>query len=197
MEDNFLNNTLPNNYFIINKIEETGACCYKSILLQLKIFFPKLKSNLNSSIIQSKAYNWIINNQYTYIKEFDSTIQDLIFNIHDLTFKEYKDLYKNYSGKEYTNVENDRWGGIPEIIALSNIYKVNICVYIVQSYSLKKNKIINGTIINNKLNKNGRFKLLYCTSNNESNDEYNNTINLLWRKKNNIDHFDSLLKSTV
>lgn len=193
MEIKFLNDTLPNNYFIINKIEETGACCYKSILVQLKKNFPKLKSNLNSSIIQNKAYNWIINNQYTYINEFDLSIQDLIFNIHDLTFKEYKDLYKNYSGKEYKNIENDRWGGIPEIIALSNIYKVNICVYIVQSYNLKKNKIINGTIINNKLNKNGRFKLLYCTSKNG----YNNTINLLWRKKNNIEHFDSLLKSTV
>jgi len=193
MELDFLNNTLPNNYFIINKIEETGACCYKSILVQLKNIFPKLKSNLNSSIIQNKAYNWIINNQYTFVNEFDSTIQDLIFNIHDLTFDEYKNLYKNYSGKEYSNIENDRWGGIPEIIALSNIYKVNICVYIVQSYNLKKNKIINGTIINNKLNKNGRFKLLYCTSR----DEYNNTINLLWRKKNNIEHFDSLIKSTV
>lgn len=194
MELVFLNNTLPNNYFIINKIEETGACCYKSILVQIKTIFPKLNSNLNSSIIQNKAYKWIINNQYTYIDNFNSTIEDLIFNIHDLTFKEYRDLYKNYSGKEYINVENDRWGGIPEIIALSKIYKVNICVYIVQSYNLKKNKIINGTIINNKLNKNGRFKLLYCTSNN---DEYNNTINLLWRKKNNIEHFDSLLKSTV
>ena len=189
MEINFINTTLPNDYFTIKKTEETGACCYKSILIQIKKLFPNLNSNLNSSTIQSKSYNWIINNRYTFINEFDLSMEDLIFNVHDLTFEEYKNLYKKYSGKEYKNIGNDRWGGIPEIIALSEIYKVNINVYIVQSYNLKKNKLIKGTIINNKLNKNGRFKLLYSTSR----DKNNKNVNLLWRKINNIEHFDSLI----
>ena len=47
---------------------------------------------------------------------------------------------------------NINWGGSPELIALSNIYNVNINVYIAWSYSKRYNKVIKGItiIINDK-----------------------------------------------
>ena len=41
-------------------------------------------------------------------------------------------------------------GVVFKLIALSSIYKVNIHVYTGKSYDKRRNKIIKGTIINNK-----------------------------------------------
>tara|TARA_B100001094_G_C18180610_1_gene800697 strand:- start:2135 stop:2716 length:582 start_codon:yes stop_codon:yes gene_type:complete len=189
--ENFINNTLHNKYFEIINIKNDGSCCYKSILTCLKNINYNISSNLNSKVIQSKSLKWIINNKNKYLENFYSTVEDLVLDTHDvIDFEQYVDRYKVYSGKEYNNIENDRWGGLPEIIALSNIYKLNINVYCIQSFDKKKNKIIKGKITNNKLNKSSRFKLLYSTSRNE----YNKDINLLFTNINNIEHFDSLVK---
>lgn len=186
--ENFLDSTLDKNYFTINKCREDGSCCYNSFLTSLKISNPKIQKNLNSKVIQSKAVNWIINNKDTYLNSFYSTVEYLVLNTHNLdNFDQYIERYKSYSGKE--NLKEDSWGGLPEIIALSNIYKIDINVYGIQSFNIKKQKIIKGRITNNKPNKSTRYKLLYSSRN-----DYNTSIDILWTNKNNIEHFDSLIK---
>ena len=39
---------------------------------------------------------------------------------------------------------NNRWGGTPELIALSHIYNININIYTGNSYDKNRNKIIKG-----------------------------------------------------
>jgi len=188
LHQDFLNSTLDNNYFSINKCREDGSCCYNSFLISLKQINRKIPKNLNSKVIQSKAVKWIITNKDKYLNSFCSTVEFLVLNNHNLdNFEEYIERYKIYSGKD--NLKEDSWGGIPEIIALSNIYNVDINIYGIQSYDIKKKKIIKGRIINNKPNKSTRYKLLYSTRNN-----YDTSIDILWTNKNNIEHFDSLLK---
>jgi len=187
--EEFINNTYPNDIFDIIKCREDGSCCYNSFLISLKKTNPqKIKKNLNSKVIQSKAVKWIIENKDKKIDLFCLTMKEIVLNNHQIeNFDDYIERYKTYSGKD--NLDVDRWGGIPELIALSNIYNIDINVYGVQSYDKKKSKIIKGRITNNKLNKSTRFKLLYSTR-----QEYDYCINILWTSKNNIDHFDSLIK---
>ena len=186
--DDFINSTLDNNYFDIIKCREDGSCCYNSFLTSLKKNNPRIQKNLNSKVIQSKAVKWIIDNKDAHLNSFYSNVEQLVLNTHELEdFDEYIERYKTYSGKE--NLKEDRWGGIPELIALSNIYKIDVNIYGVQSFDKKRNKIIKGRIINNKLNKSTRFKLLYS-----SRQEYKTHIDILWTSKNDIEHFDSLVK---
>jgi len=186
--DDFINSTLDKDYFEINKCREDGSCCYNSFLISLKKQNPKVQKNLNSKVIQSKAVKWIIENKDLFLNSFYSTVEDLVINNHNLdNFDEYIERYKTYSGKEH--LKEDRWGGIPELIALSNIYNIDINIYSIQSFDKKRNKIIKGRIVNNKLNKTTRFKLLYS-----SRQEYKKHIDILWTSKNNIEHFDSLIK---
>lgn len=186
--DDFINSTLENNYFEINKCREDGSCCYNSFLISLKNSSSKIQKNLNSKVVQSKAVKWIIENRYLFLNCFYSTVEDLVLSNHNLdNFDEYIERYKMYSGSE--NLKEDSWGGIPELIALSNIYKIDVNVYSIQSFDKKRDKIIKGRIVNNKPNKTSRYKLLYS-----SRKEYKNHIDILWTSKNNIEHFDSLIK---
>ena len=174
----FINNTCPNDIFDIIPCREDGSCCYNSFLISIKkIKEKKIKKNLNSMVIQSKAVKWVIDNKEKYLKSFFSTMEEIVLDNHQIdNFEEYIERYKTYSGKD--NLDVDRWGGIPELIALSEIYNIDINVYGIQSYDKKKSKIIKGRITNNKLNKSTRYKLLYSTR-----QEYDYCINILWTSK--------------
>jgi hypothetical protein len=149
---------------------------------------------MNTKTIQAQSVNWIIKNKNLYLTEFGLTIEDFVLLTHNLSsFQEYIDNYKIYSGKNDSTLTNNRWGGTPELIALSHIYNININVYTGNSYDKNRNKIIKGTIIYNKPRKDFRFKLLLNTNHNSEND--NNAFNILYtRFKNNASHFDALLK---
>jgi len=192
--DEFINTTYQYDTFDIIDTNTNGTCCYDSILRLLKLN-KKVKPNMNTKTIQAQAVNWIIINKYFYLYEYDLTIEDFVLFTHNLSsFQEYIDTYKIYSGKTDYNITNNRWGGTPELIALSYIYNININVYTGNSYDKNRNKIIKGTIIYNKPRKDFRFKLLLNTNNN-SEDNNDNVFNILYtRYKNNSSHFDALLK---
>jgi len=184
----FINNTLPYNYFDIIKTNSNGTCCYDSLLKLLK-FYNQVKPNLNTKVLQAQAIKWVNINRNLYLPNFSLTLEDLVLYTHNFDdFDDYIDTYKIYSGKPTTNTP-DRWGGVPEIIAISNLYNINVNVYSGESYNKKLNKIIKGTIINNKPRKDFRFKLIMTTLREES----NNTINILWTKTNKFSHFDALI----
>jgi hypothetical protein len=192
--DEFINTTHQYDTFDIINTNTNGTCCYDSILKLLKIH-NKVKSNMNTKIIQAQAVNWIIKNKNLYLSEFDLTMEDFVLLTHNLyTFQEYIDAYKIYSGKNVYTITNNRWGGTPELIALSYIYNININIYTGNSYDKNRNKIIKGTIIYNKPRKDFRFKLLLNTNRTfQINDE--NSFNILYTHyKNNSSHFDALLK---
>ena len=192
--DEFINTTYQHDTFDIIDTNTNGTCCYDSILRLLKIH-KKVKPNMNTKIIQSQAVNWIIKNKNLYLTDFDLTMEDFVLLTHNLSsFQEYIDTYKIYSGKHDFSITNNRWGGTPELIALSHIYNININIYTGNSYDKNRNKIIKGTIVYNKPRKDFRFKLLLNTNNNFKNND-SNSFNILYtRYKNNLSHFDALLK---
>ena len=186
----FINSTLSRETFEIINTNINGTCCYDSILKLLKLD-NKVKKNMNTKIIQSKAVNWIIENKDLYLHNFNLSIENYVLYTHQLdTFEEYIENYKIYSGKITNKTNCDRWGGIPELIALSYIYEVNINIYTGKSYDKHKNKIIKGTILNGKPRKDFRYKLLLNTARNE----FDKTYNILYTQTGKNSHFDTLIK---
>ena len=202
--ENFINSTLNSTHFNIMPSNNNGSCCYDSILKLLKQH-KLIKSNMNTKILQAQAVNWIIKYKDYYLYDYDLTLEQLVLFTHNFnTFDEYVKNYKVYCADKNKINNNVNWGGSPELIALSNIYNVNINVYIAWSYSKKYNKVIKGTIISNKPRKDCRFKNLLSTNNSiitndSSNDSNNNkliNINVLYTKYiNNISHFDTLIEN--
>ena len=201
--ENFINSTLNSTHFKIMPSNNNGSCCYDSILKLLKQH-KLIKSNMNTKILQAQAVNWIIKYKDYYLYDYDLTVEQLVLYTHNFnTFDEYIKNYKIYCADKNKINNNVNWGGSPELIALSNIYNVNINVYIAWSYSKKYNKVIKGTIISNKPRKDCRFKNLLSTNNsiinNDSNNDSSNkliNINVLYTKyRNNISHFDTLIEN--
>jgi len=194
----FINTTLNNTYFKIISSNNNGSCCYDSILKLLKKH-KIVKPNINTKTLQAQAVNWVIKNKSFYLYEYDLTLEKLVLYTHHFdNFDEYIKNYKIYCADKNKINNNINWGGTPELIALSNIYNVNVNVYIAWSYSKKYNKIIKGTIISNKPRKDCRFKNLLSTKQSINNDNNNLiTINILYTKyKNNSSHFDILIENT-
>lgn len=150
----YLNNTIPYNNFIQysnNSNNDNNNCCFTSILHGLKNN-NLVSKYMNSFILKQKLCNWLIKNYEKYIPEVNDTIGNLIIETHDLFLNEYKEMYVNN-----INTKNfDCWGGIPEIIAASYLYNININIYTLCNFNNKLNKI---EIINKK--KLNRYKLQF------------------------------------
>lgn len=186
----FINSTLSRDSFQIINSNANGTCCYDSILRLLKLD-KKVKPNMNTKIIQAKAVNWIIKNKDLYLHNFDLSIENYILYTHQFdSFSDYIENYKIYSGKFTDKTTHDRWGGIPELIALSYIYEININIYTGKSFDKHRNKIIKGTILNGKPRKDFRYKLLLNTARNE----FDKTYNILYTQYDKSSHFDALLE---
>lgn len=166
--------------------------------------------------LQDKIYKWIIKNKDVKLEEYNLDIKSIIELTHEISIDKYKDLYKYFAGDEiitYYDICNkyksgkrkgksinekkildNRWGGLPELIAISKIYHIPIILINSQKYNTKTNKIITGKIKNNKVEKNVRFKVIQIIG-----KEYiciKEPIFLLWKKYNNQGHYMSLyLKS--
>jgi hypothetical protein len=195
--EEFMNTTYNHNTFDIINTNTNGTCCYDSILRLLKLH-KKIKPNMNTKIIQAQAVNWIIKNKNLYLTECDMFMEDFVLLTHSLfSFEEYIDNYKIYSAKTDSTLTNNRWGGTPELIALSYIYNININIYTGNSYDKHRKKIIKGTIIDNKPRKDFRFKLLLNTNHNLENKNEESLDILYTRYKNNSSHFDALLKKNI
>ena len=180
----FVHSTLPHNHFKLISTNDDGTCCYHSVLKLLKLH-NLVKKNMNTKVIQAQAVNWIIDNKQIHIPVFNMLLEDYVVYNHELnSFDEYIKNYKIYSKNNYNS-----WGGIPEILALSEIYKINIHIYIESSFDKKNNILTNSSLKKNKPKLNFRYKLLFSTS-----IEYNININVLFIKDNiDGDHFIGLI----
>ena len=104
-----------------------------------------------------------------YNEELGITYRDLVEDTHEIPFEHYQTLYGHFAG-DLVFIENkkkkgkkyiieDRWGGIPEIEALSNICEIPIVIYSPQKFDDKKNKIVTGRIQRRKAEKGYDFML--------------------------------------
>ena len=162
--------------------------------------------------LQKLAYNWILENVSKKLEEYDMSIDTMILLTHDIDINEYMHRYKYFAGdtvitkintgkvyksgvnkgksKFYNEELEDRWGGTPEQIALSEHYNIPIIILTSQKYDEKKNKIITGKIRKNKPEKNVRFRLVQIIG-----ERFLSTtlpIYILWKKTNTLGHYMSL-----
>ena len=193
VKSHFINDTLSYDTFSIIETNTDGSCCYNSIY-KLLIINNIIGDNLTTFDLQKKCVEWIKNNRQLYLSKFDMTIQEYVLFNHSLnTLDEYIKYYNIDSSGYNDDIPIQIWGGIPELIALSYLYNVNINIYTGKTYLKNKNKIIKGAIINNKPRKDFRFQLLMCTTR----YEFNNTFNILYYENKYTKHFYALNKNDI
>lgn len=180
----FTNNTLDNDYFTYEDVPYDNTCFYRSVL---NCIHKNIISDEQCEELQKSIHNWIEKNIDTYLSEYEMDVQNLIYITHDCDVYEYLERYNIFAGKYHEEID-DRWGGLIEQIAVSQIYKINIVIYTTQKYDIKKKKIITGKVIKNKPEKNVRLRNIQNIIFNDSCD----TIYLLWKKYNKQGHYMSL-----
>ena len=190
-KSNFINETLSHDTFSIIETNNDGSCCYNSIY-RLLIINNIINNDLTTFDLQKKCVNWIKNNKHLYLSKFGMTIQEYVLYNHSLnTLDEYIKYYSIDSSTNNDHIPIQVWGGIPELIALSYLYNININIYTGKTYLNNNNKIIKGAIINNKPRKDFRFQLLMCTTK----YEFKDTFNILYYENKYIKHFYALNKN--
>jgi len=158
--------------------------------------------------LQNKSYRWIKRNYKDQLEEYGMDMGTMILLTHEIDIDTYLDRYTYFAGdiilesfdaisnksNEIDNVieyeMEDRWGGMPEQVALSESYKIPIIIVTSQKYDKRYNKIVNGKIRLNKPEKNVRFKILQIYG--KKFIKSNPPIFLLWKKKDRVGHYMSL-----
>lgn len=170
------------------------------------------KQDLLARYLQGMAYKWIEKNYKTQLKEYDMDMGTMILLTHEIDIDTYLDRYKYFAGdiivdevdigKVYKSGEKkgeaiireeeieDRWGGTPEQIALSEAYKLPIIILTSQKLNLRSKNINTGKIRNNKAEKGVRFRLLQIIGKEYLKDK--DPIFILWKKHNRLGHYMSL-----
>ena len=75
--ETFCDSTYSRDKFKIIDTNNNGTCCYDSILKLLKLNH-KIKSNINTKIIQAQAVNWIIQNKELYLPKYNLTVENYV-----------------------------------------------------------------------------------------------------------------------
>ena len=196
----------------LNENDKTNENSYKDVFEDQEWGYDGEKQEQFARIIQDKSYQWLLENKDDYYNtELGMSYADLIEDTHNLTMSEYEDLYSNYAGDKIkipmsTNkldsdgneivkmvfMEN-RWGGSPELMAISKICKMPIIIYGSQKFCNYRNKIILGRIRGEKAEKGVRFKPLKVIGQ-EYIDEKNSRppMFLLWKNSKHGAHYMSL-----
>ena len=105
-----------------------------------------------AKILQKIAKDWIVQNRKKKLADCgDETLEDIVLNTHNLdTIEDYAGLYSIFAG-EFNKAYNadgelidipPRWGGYPEEVALSDIFEVNINIYVPRRICANKNSVI-------------------------------------------------------
>lgn len=160
-------------------------------------------------LTQNNIRQWLYENKDKIVDDLGITYSELIEMTHELDIESYNDLYKHFAGDDdfiYKKVGQyktgrkkgkpklkkvrlqNRWGGIPEQYAISEILETPVIIYTAQKFNTVKQKIENGKIRKNKAEKNVRLKVFQIIG-----DKYNKTpITLLWKKLKRSGHYYSL-----
>jgi hypothetical protein len=140
------------------------------------------KQDTLARFIQEKTRQWIYKNRLVEQKEYGMDMGTMVLLTHMVDMDSYMDRYHYFAGDtiidEYDTGKlyksgkrvgqpifkkcalEERWGGIPEHIAISEMYKIPILIITTQKYDDKRDKIMTGKIRNNKTEKGVRFKII-------------------------------------
>ena len=175
----------------------------EEIETELAIYIQKLS---RIYIIKNRN-NLILENIPEYKEIFpDMTIEQFVEDTHDILFNEYEQLYDKFagfddyeyeiekiklkSGKEVIKKKRvfiqDRWGGIPEILALCNLFEIGVNIYLPQKLDDRTFNI--KTMQSWKNNSKIYLKLMQSI-----NHDSNKYINLLLIEKRDGSHYESLI----
>ena len=124
------------------------------------------EQNQLAEFIQSKICSYIDEHSDETLPQTGMSIEKSIELIHDITLEEYLSYYEVFAGDidENQDLENenyyiDRWGSIIEQYVVTRIIKAPVVVLNSQRFDTVFNKISNGKIVNNKANKDVRFRI--------------------------------------
>ena len=175
-----------------------------------------LKGNIQelySRKLQKISLNWLKKHRYHKYPEVGITYSELVESVHEIPFTEYETRYKHFAGDEIYKIKDtgktyqrgkrkgkkilhkiymdERWGGLPEQLALSNYFQIPLLIYTSQKFDHHRKKVITGRIRNNKAEKGVRFKLYQIIGETYLSQGIPPII-LLWKKSTNGPHYMSL-----
>jgi hypothetical protein len=194
----------PSMFKIIDGVYD-GACLYRSFWEALYDFYPIE----TPESYQENARKWIMTHRNDKIPQLNETYENLTLETHELDdLEEYEKLYRipasapneikveiiqenNKTRNKYKKVViPDRWGGLSELYALSDFYRVPVKVYVLQRFNRKTFKINNVTL----KSKDTKLYLLHFINDHYlSRDRLDYCVNLLYIDTDNIQHYMCLM----
>lgn len=210
----FKKNSLDQNHFKIIDVDADNKCFYSAIinnmlhrsdttnnpfsLINKRTFRIYKNSNTYESAdieylekarisLEVKTLAWIDRHRDDVFPELGIKIRELVEMTHEIPF----DLYIRRDIEEYPI-----WGGLPEQVAISNLYHVPIHIYRPVRFNKNNSKIYEGVIKNNNPNKDVRFQHTQTITPFKQKQNGNLPFNLLWKRySNGDDHYMTLLEN--
>ena len=117
-----LNEYLDKNKVILEDVDDDGACLYECLSRALVYIYPELVINKKSLMNLCREYIQIHQNKMISLPNgLKIKYKELIELTHDMDIEKYV--------KRYTRVTSKNWGGLPEIIAVSELFNIEINIY--------------------------------------------------------------------
>jgi hypothetical protein len=139
----------------LEEVDRDGACLYECLARGLLYANPILTVTKNNVMNLAREYIYVHQNRMVDIyidseKNLRMTFGELVKLIHEMDIDTY---YKRYKEMNRTN-----WGGLPEIIAISELFQIQISVY--KQHLFEKKYILDFINPTEKHNYNGKIHLL-------------------------------------
>jgi hypothetical protein len=215
--ETFKNTTKGYDYFKIIDVDSDNKCFYRAVVNEMlhrsdihSIKHPislinKRLFRVNNSVdqypivdidfmekariaLEVKTLSWLNNHRDDFFPELGIKIKEVVEMTHEIPF----DLYIR------RDIEDEPiWGGLPEQVAISNLYNVPIHIYRPVRFNKTNCKIHEGIIRYNNVNKDVRFQ--HAQTINPFKNKSNNSLPfyLLWKRySDGSDHYMSLLENS-
>jgi len=212
----FKKNTLDQNNFKIKDVDGDNKCFYRAIINNMlhrsdvnsnpfslinKRYF-RLNRNIDIThnvdleyiekariALEVKTLAWLDKHREDLFPELGIKIREVIEMTHEIPF----DLYIRRDIEE-----EPIWGGLPEQVAIANIYNVPIHIYRAVRFNKNNSKIYEGIIKNEHPNKDVRFQHTQTITPFKQKQHGSLPFYLLWKRySDGTDHYMSLLENTL
>jgi len=211
----FKNSTLEHNSFKIIDVDGDNKCFYRAIVNNMihrseittnpftlinKRSFRVVKNVNNDETVdieyldkarfslEIKTLGWLDKHRDEIFPELGIKMREIVEMTHEIPF----DLYIRRDIEEYPI-----WGGLPEQIAISNLYNVSIHIYRPVRFNKNNLKIYEGIIKNSQPNKDVRFQHTQTITPFKQKNNLSLPFHLLWKRyANGDDHYMTLLETT-
>jgi hypothetical protein len=210
----FKNNTQDQNHFKIIDVDGDNKCFYSAIvnnmlhrsdttnnpfsLINKRTFRVCKNSNTYESAdieylekarisLEVKTLAWLDKHRDDIFPDLGIKIRELVEMTHEIPF----DLYIRRDIDDYPI-----WGGLPEQVAISNLYNVPIHIYRPVRFNKNNSKIYEGIIKNNNPNKDVRFQHTQTITPFKQKQNGSLPFYLLWKRyTDGDDHYMTLLEN--